>query len=76
MLAFDISLKEFFYVSEIVVYCFIDNVNIGVGGFRVKGVSFVNWPYFSNIYLINRLGGWDDSCVTSVAKTLMLESKL
>ena len=55
MLAFDTSLTEFFYVSKIVLYCFIDSFSIGVAGFGVGGVRFVNWPCFSEVYSIYKL---------------------
>ena len=76
MLAFDASLTEFFYVSEIVLYCFINSFNIGVRGFGVGGVKFVNWPCFSEVCFIYKLGGLDDSCINGVAKASMPESNL
>ena len=76
MLAFDTSLIKFFYVSEIVLYCFIDNFSIRIGGFGVGGVRFVNWLCFSEVYSIYKLGGLDDSCITGVAKASVPELNL
>ena len=64
------------YVSEIVLHCFIDSFSIGVGGFKVEGVRFVNWLCFSEVYSIYELGGLNDSYITGVTKASVPESNL